>query len=283
MEYKYVIYEKEEHTATITLNRPEKRNAFDFPGQKGICDDFYAALNEADDDDDVKVVVIKGAGPSFCAGHDLNTVGRIYGMEPGKRRASERIRLKVDKDIYHKHLSLLLFNKVTIAQVHGHCIGEGSLMMNFCDLAIAADDAKISYADHRLGFAGSGSNLLPLFQSVGMKRARYLLLTGRALSGKEAVQMGLVSNSVPAEKLDEEVKALAKDIGLLPRDGLSIGKAATHLWYDALGLTKGWGLGYVTHTLFTNLRFESDEFNFFKQREKKGVTEAMHERDKRYD
>jgi enoyl-CoA hydratase len=283
MGYKYVIYEKEEHTAFITLNRPDKRNAFDFPGQGGICDDFYAALDEADDDDDVKVVVIKGAGPSFCAGHDLNTVGRIYGMEPEKRRASERIRLKVDKNIYQKHLYLLLFNKITIAQIHGHCIGEGSLMMNFCDIAIAADDAKISYADHRLGFAGSGSNLLPLFQSVGMKRARYLLLTGRPVSGRKAEEIGLVSKSVPAKRLDAEVKDLAKDIGLLPRDGISIGKAATHLWYDALGLTKGWGLGYVTHSFFTNLRFEPDEFNFFKQREEKGVTEAMHARDKRYE
>ncbi|MDP6549887.1 MAG: enoyl-CoA hydratase/isomerase family protein, partial [Dehalococcoidia bacterium] len=79
MDYKYVLYEKEGQAARITLNRPEKLNVIDFPGQGGILDNFYDALSEAEEDDDVKVVVIRGAGRSFCAGHDLEGVGFIYG------------------------------------------------------------------------------------------------------------------------------------------------------------------------------------------------------------
>ena len=118
MDYRYVLYEKEEAVARITLNRPEKLNVFDFPGQGGILDDFYAALEEAEEDDQVKVVVIRGAGRSFCAGHDLDSVGHVYGMgtgQPGERRASQRVRLKVDRRWMEHHMKLLLFPKITIA------------------------------------------------------------------------------------------------------------------------------------------------------------------------
>ena len=139
MDYQYVLYAKDGAIVRITLNRPEKLNVFDFPGQGGILDNFYAALGEAEEDDEVKVVVIRGAGRSPCAGHDLTTVGHVYGMgagQPGERRASQRIRLKVDRRWMECHLKLMLFPKVTIAQVHGHCIGEGTTKLEMCDLAI---------------------------------------------------------------------------------------------------------------------------------------------------
>ena len=100
MDYRYVLYEKEGAVVRITMNRPEKLNAFDFPDQSGILDDFYAALGDAEDDDGIKVVVIRGAGRSFCAGNDLESVGFVYGMgtgQPGERRANQRVRLKVDR------------------------------------------------------------------------------------------------------------------------------------------------------------------------------------------
>ncbi len=97
MDYRYVLYDKEGAVARVTMNRPEKLNAFDFPGQGGLLDDFYAALGEAGEDDEIKVVVIRGAGRSFCAGHDLEGVGFVYnGMgtgQPGDGRVSQRIRL----------------------------------------------------------------------------------------------------------------------------------------------------------------------------------------------
>ena len=91
------FYEKEGKIATITLNYPEKLNAMDFPGDGGICDSLYRdALDMAEEDDDIKVVMIKGAGRAFCAGHDLTRVGFVYGMEPGKR-VGQQARLKVDQ------------------------------------------------------------------------------------------------------------------------------------------------------------------------------------------
>ena len=285
MDYRYVLYEKEEAVARITLNRPEKLNVFDFPGQGGILDDFYAALEEAEEDDQVKVVVIRGAGRSFCAGHDLDSVGHVYGMgtgQPGERRASQRVRLKVDRRWMEHHMKLLLFPKITIAQVHGHCVGEGTIMMESCDLAVVADDAQISHAEQRLGFAGSGLNLLPLYLTVGMKRARELLITGRTISGTEAAEMGLANHAVPIDQLDQTVDALCAQISLLPADGIAIGKASNHWILDILGATSGLIQGYLTHTLFTNLRFEPEEFNFFRERRSSSTRTAFHARDERY-
>ena len=286
MTYQYVLYEKEGAVAKVTLNRPEKLNVFDFPGQGGILDQFYAALEEAEEDDEIKVVVIRGAGRSFCAGHDLDTVGHVYGMgtgQPGERRASQRIRLKVDRHWMEHHMKLLLFPKITIAQVHGHCVGEGAIIMEFCDLAVVANDARISHAEQRLGFAGSGLNLLPLYLSVGMKRARELLLTGRTISGIQAVEMGLANRAVPAEELEQTVADLCRELVLMPADGIAIGKASNHWILDILGATSGLVQGYVTHTLFTNLRFEPEEFNFFRERRNTSTRSAFHSRDERYD
>ena len=285
MDYHYVLYEKQDAVVRITLNRPEKLNVFDFPGQGGILDDFYAALGEAEEDDDVKVVVIRGAGRSFCAGHDLDSVGHVYGIgtgQPGERRASQRIRLKVDRRWMEQHMKLLLFPKITIAQIHGHCVGEGSIMMEACDMAVVADDAQISHAEQRLGFAGSGLNLIPLYLTVGMKRARELLITGRTISGTEAFQMGLANRAVPIDDLEGAVEELCQQVALLPADGIAIGKASHHWILDILGATSGLIQGYLTHTLFTNLRFEPEEFNFFRERRDTGTRSAFHSRDERY-
>jgi len=283
--YKYVLYEKEGEIARITLNKPEKLNVMDFPGDGGIFDDFMAALDEAAEDDELKVVIIRGAGRAFCAGHDLSRIFKVYeeqDKEPGKRRPSQRARLKIDREWLAGHQKLMLFPKITIAQVHGHCIGEGAAIAEFSDIAIVADDAHISHAEQRLGFAGSGANLIPLFQMVGYKRARELVLTGRAIDGKEAERIGLVTKSVPFDKLEEEVNKMAKEICLLPRDGIAIGKASNHQILDILGLTQGWLQGYMTHTLFTNLRFEPDEYNFVRQRKDEGTRTGIHKRDDRY-
>ena len=284
MDYKYVLYEKEGEIARITLNRPEKLNVMDFPGDGGICDDFYAAMDEAAVDDELKVVIIKGAGRAFCAGHDLTRIYYVYeekDKEPGKRRPSQRARLDVDRPWIGKQCGILVFPKVTIAQVHGHCIGEGAIISEFCDITIVADDAHISHAEQRLGFAGAG-NFLLLFQMLGYKRARELVLSGRAMDGKEAERIGWATRSVPFDKLEEEVNRTANEIALLPADGIAIGKAANHQMMDILGITQGWQLGYLTHTLFTNLRYEPDEYNFVRQRRDEGARTGFHKRDERY-
>lgn len=281
-----VIYEKvEDNVARITLNCPDKLNVWQFVG--GMTDQFYSALKEAVDDDDVKVVIIRGAGRAFSAGHDLTEVGFVYGYgsgQPGERRPSQRTRLKLDRlNWWQHHLEVFLCPKITIAQVHGYCIGEGLAIASCCDLAVAAEDAQIGHTEQRLGFAGSGIGTLNiLILTVGLKRAVDLMLTGRQIDGTEAERIGLVNKAVSIDKLEEEVMRMAKAMTLLPRDGIAIGKATRHMMYDTLGLTAGFATGYYSHAFFTNLRWESDEYNFFKQRRDKSAKAGFHGRDARY-
>ncbi|MBW2270352.1 MAG: enoyl-CoA hydratase/isomerase family protein [Deltaproteobacteria bacterium] len=285
MSYENVICERQGAIARITLNKPEKLNAFDFPGQGGMFDDFQAALGEVEEDDDVKVVIIKGSGRAFSSGHDLNTIYNVYGGGQGKkgeRRPSQRARLNIDRKWIEGHQRIMLFPKITIAQIHGHCLGEGVAIMEMCDVAIAAEDAQVGHVEQRIGFAGSGINLIPFYLHVGVRRARELLLTGRAISGKEAAEIGWVTRAVPFDQLEVEVERAAKEMTLLPKDGIAIGKAAHHQIADILGMTQGWHQGYVSHTMFTNLRFEEGEYNLLKHRKEQGTRTAFHGRDDRY-
>lgn len=285
MEFEKVIYEKDGNRATVTLNYPEKLNVWNFKG--GMTDGFCAALDEAEEDDEIKVVVIKGAGTSFSAGHNLEEVGHVYGMgtgKPGERRPSQRIRLKLDRMIFGEfHRRMLLFPKVTIAQLHGYALGDGIDIALLCDMAVAAEDAQIGWTAQRLGFGGASPALTNLIFSVGWKRAIELVMTGRLLSGKEAAEIGLVCKAVPRDKLDEEVDKLAKAVMLQPRDGIALGKAYRELVYDSLGLTRSPTMFYIMHTLGTNLRWEPDEYSFFKERRDKGARTAFHKRDERYE
>ena len=283
--YGTTIYEKDGNVATIVMNRPEKLNTWDWPGQGGLTDDFSKALTLAEEDDEIKVVIIKGAGRCFCAGHDLTTVGFVYGMgtgQPGERRANQRIRLDIDRKHLDLHKRLFLFPKLTIAQVHGYCIGEGLLLVEECDCAIVAEDAQIGHVDNRLGFAGLVGTMNILIMTVGLKRALDLLLTGRIIDGKEAERIGLVTKAVPADLLSEEVNRAAQTFCLLPRDGIAIGKAARHSAYGSLGLLDSYTNGYIGHTLFTNLSWEPDEYNFFKERRDKGAKAGFHGLHARY-
>lgn len=285
MSYQFIIYEEEGEIGRITFNKPDKLNVMDFPGDGGIYDEFMSALDRANDNDHLKVLIIKGAGRSFCAGHDLSRIYKVYeeqDKEPGKRRPSQRSRLKIDRKWLEGHQKILLSPKMTIAQVHGHCIGEGAIIAEMCDIAVVADDAKISHAEQRLGFAGSGVNLIPLFQMVGYKKARWMLLTGDSMNGVEAERIGWASKSVPYDKLEEETNSIAERLVLLPRDGIAIGKATNHFICDILGFNEGLVQAYLSHTLFTNLRWEPDEYNFVKERKRKGVREGIHKRDERY-
>ena len=289
MNYEKIIYEKEGKgpIARITFNDPDKLNRF--PWQSGMTAEFMAALDEAEQDDDISIVILKGAGRAFTAGHDLAEVVGIYGYGTGKegekaRRPSQRIRLRLDRKMFlEEHRRILVYPKITIAQVHGYCFGFGLMMSECCDFIIAAEDALFAHPEQRIGFAGGGMGTVAvLMLTVGLKRAVDLLVTGRTIDGKEAERIGLVTRAVPVDKLEEETNKLAQTIALLPRDGVAVGKATRHLIYDRLGLTDGFTYGYITHTLFTNLRYEDDEWNFVKERREKGTREAFHERDARY-
>lgn len=288
MQYKTIIYAKEEFSegavATITMNRPEKLNAMDVQ----LTEDMMAGLTQAEEDDDVKAIILKGAGPSFSAGYDLQRVYYVYGGGTGKpedttRRPSQRSRFRYDRWRSETLRRIFTCQKVTIAQVHGHCVGGGLYASLCCDLTIAAEDALIGHSEQRLGFAGT-MYVLPIeIMLIGQKKARELLLTGKLLDGREAERIGLINKAVPADKLEEETMKLAKSITLMPRDGLAIGKVFSNLAYDTLGMMSSFTQGYIGHSFFTNSRFEPGEFNFLKARRDKGVKNSFIERDKRYE
>jgi len=275
-----VLYEKKDGKAYITLNRPEKRNALTY----AAFDRLMALLEDAQRDDDIRVVVIRGAGGHFCAGHDLAEIGSEYGFDPsGKgRRPSQRARLDFDRRHLQQFRDLLYCSKPTVALVRGYCVGAGLHIVEACDLAIASDAAKMGHPEQKAGLAGAAYMTAWNIMAAGPKKARELLLIADVLAPQEAVQMGLINKVVPDDELEAAGEEWADRIARLPRDAIAIGKAAAHMALDSLGMTSQFTHGYVLHALSTNIRYESDEYNFMKQRRENGVRAATHGRESRF-
>jgi enoyl-CoA hydratase len=276
--YQNVIYEKDGYVAKITLNRPEARNPLD---RSVTLPELNDAISVAEWDDNVKVIIFKGAGPAFCAGYDLSEVGFMYGMQepnPGEsvRRPSQRIRLLQDRYMQCEFMRHVLYcQKTTIAQLHGYCLGGGLMMAEKCDMILAAEDCKIGFVEERLGTGGNTMSPTLVFR-VGLTKALELEITGKMISGTEAARINLVNRAVPADKLEAEVNELAQGISLYSRDGLAVSKTCRHAVYESLGCSQWFTTAYWGHTLMTNMQWEPDEYNFFKERRDQGVTRAAH-------
>jgi enoyl-CoA hydratase len=279
-----IVTEREGAIARLVMNRPDKHNALRFAD----LDVLVEALHEAEADDDVKVIILKGRGPSFCAGHDYNDAIKSYGLEPdakgGKpRRPSQRSRLQRDRRLGENYMAFQNSAKPVIAQVHGHCTGAGMYLAELVDLTIAAEDARFSHAEQRLGLAGNTWHLNTLILTYGSKKARELLLLGEPFDGREAERLGLVNRAVPADQLESTVEDWAQRISKHARDALVTGKAMHQMALDSLGGSQQFYRGTVGHTLGTNLRYEDDEFNILRERKDVGTTSAFKNRDKRFE
>lgn len=277
-----VTYEPRDGRAYITFRRDEKRNALTYE----MFDRLMEHMEAAERDDDVRVVIFRGEGRDFSTGHDLGQVGGAeYGFskEPGARRPSQRIRLSFDKRHVEQFRQILYCTKPTLSLVQGYCVGAGLYVVEASDLAIAAEDAKIGHPEQKMGLAGASYMTSINILAMGPKKAREVLLLGETMSGIEAARIGLVNKAVPASELEAAGEDWAERIVRLPRDAIAIGKAATHLALDSLGMTSQFVHGYVMHALGTNIRYEPDENNFMRERRSKGVTGAAHSRESRYD
>ena len=279
-----ILVEKDGPVARLILNRPEKHNALKFDD----LDTLVEALHEAEADDDIQVIVLKGRGQSFCSGHDYNDAVRSYGLEvtePGvkPRRPSQRSRLLRDRKLGENYMAFQYSLKPVIAQVQGWCTGAGLYLVELVDLAIAADDARFSHSEQRLGLAGNTWHLNTQIMTYGPKKARELLLLGDNFDGRDAERLGLVNQSVPQEQLESTVEDWARRVAQHPRDALVTGKAMFQMALDSLGGSQQFYRGYVGHTLGTNLRLEEDEYNFLRERRDKGTTAAFKERNKVFD
>ncbi|VVE18150.1 enoyl-CoA hydratase/isomerase family protein [Pandoraea nosoerga] len=279
-----ILVEKDGPIARLILNRPEKHNALKFDD----LDTLVEALHEAEGDDDIKVIILKGRGASFCSGHDYNDAVRSYGLEPTvpgvkPRRPSQRTRLLRDRKLGENYMAFQYSLKPVIAQVQGWCTGAGLYLVELVDLAIAAHDARFSHSEQRLGLAGNTWHLNSQILTYGPKKARELLLLGDNFDGRDAERLGLVNQTVPADELEATVEAWARRIAQHPRDALVTGKAMFQMALDSLGGSQQFHRGYVGHTLGTNLRLEEDEYNFLRERRDKGTTEAFKTRNKAFE
>ncbi|SDH51258.1 enoyl-CoA hydratase/isomerase family protein [Pseudonocardia oroxyli] len=278
-----ILVERDGAVGRLVMNRPEKHNALRF----GDLDILVEALHSLEDDDEIKVIVLKGSGKSFCSGHDYNDAASSYGLEPGKdgsrpRRPSQRKRLARDRRLGENYKAFQYALKPVIAQVHGVCTGAGLYLVELVDLAVAADDTRFSHAEQRLGLAGNTWHLNSQILQYGPKRARELLLLGDDFDGPTARDMGLVNRSVPFPELEGTVEDWVHRIAQHPRDALVTGRAMWQMAMDSLGGSDQFARGYVGHTLGTNLRFEDDEFNFLKERARTGTREAFASRQRHY-
>jgi enoyl-CoA hydratase len=227
MDFETIIFEQQGPTAIITLNRPERRNALSLALQRELA----AALNEADDRTAVHSVVLRGAGPHFCAGADLSE----YAADRGP---AYRGRAEIDDDIWRleqaQRLRMTLFDmhKPVIAQVHGTCIGVGTDLASLCDMVIVADDARIGFPPVR--DLGTPPGHMWLYQ-CGPQWAKRLLLTGDSVTGRDAAKIGLALKSVPKAKLEAEVMRLAGRMALVDPHLLSANKRLVNLGLELMG------------------------------------------------
>jgi methylglutaconyl-CoA hydratase len=195
--YATLKYEKDGAIATVTLNRPDKRNAL----SSTMIDELLGALNVADNDGAVRVVILTGAGKAFCSGMDLETLQSIANQTGAQNLADSRQMARMFHRIYS-------FPKPLITAVNGAAVAGGCGIATFSDITLAVPEAKFGYTEVRIGFIPALVSVI-LRRQVGEKRARELALTGRIFDAAEAFRLGLVTEIVPAEKLMERAHEVA--------------------------------------------------------------------------
>ena len=251
----------------LTMNRPEKRNSLIHPLRGAILE----ALQEADMDPDVKVSIIRGAGPSFSSGYDLSGANAGHAM-PFFTAGGEG---QWPRHVTEGWMSIWDLAKPVIAQVHGYCLAGGSELATCCDLVYIAEDAQMGYPATRFGVPDMHFHTWFL----GMRRAMEMMMTGDSISGVEAVAEGWANRAFPADKLEKEVLAVAERITKTPTDLTQLNKRVVHRQMEIMGLRTGIRAG----TELCALGIHTDSMKVFLGNIKdKGLTEALTDRDSEY-
>ncbi len=211
----------------ITLNRPDQRN----PLSNALRTELFDALEAADRDEGVAVIVIRGAGSSFCAGYDLKT-----NVAEGQPWHSAGGLGNWPRHVVEGCFRMWDLATPLIAQVHGYCLAGGTELATGCDLVYVAEDAQIGYPVVR-SMSPPDNQFYPWL--VGMRRAMEMMLTGDSISGIEAVECGFANRAYPAAELENAVLAIAERVARVPADIQQINKRAVHRQMDAMGLRAG--------------------------------------------
>ncbi|MEI8302121.1 MAG: enoyl-CoA hydratase-related protein [Burkholderiales bacterium] len=208
----------------ITLNRPEKRNALN----NRLRGEIFATLEAHDRDPEVKLTIIRGAGAAFSSGYDLsanNTVAQPYHTAGGLGQWA--------RHVVEGWFRVWDLAKPVIAQVHGYCLAGGTELATACDLVYVADDAQIGYPPVRL-MSPPDMQFHPWM--MGMRQAMESMLTGDALSGREAAEKGWATRAFPLEQLEAEVLSVAERVAKLPTELAAINKRSVHRAMEAMGM-----------------------------------------------
>jgi enoyl-CoA hydratase len=267
-----VLYEKiDKHIALITFNRPDRLNAMLAPHS---FLELGRKIARAEDDDEVKVIILTGAGRGFCAGVDLRrTPVEDAGLRPGKRLPqSLRMRMRT-----YGGPDLIYCDKTVIAAVNGPCVAAGFGYMISCDIVIASTEARFGEPEARIGFAGFSPSLHMLALKAGVNRARAMQLTGRIVKPEEFMAWGIVESVVAPEQLMEETLRYAQAVAWHSTDNLMLGRRSMRMFWDLMGYSTWERWSHIAHPLFTNVVWRDDEYNFFKERNNKGLKAALKE------
>lgn len=208
----------------ITLNRPEKRNALN----NRLRAEIFQTLEEHDRDDAVKVSIIRGAGPCFSAGYDLGADNRREQPYHTAGGAGQWAR-----HVTEGWFRIWDLAKPVIAQVHGWCLAGGSELATACDLVYVAEDAQIGYPPVRL-MSPPDMQFHPWL--MGLRQSMELMLTGDALSGREAAEKGFATRAYPLDRLEAEVLGVAERVAKLPSELAQINKRSVHRAMEIMGL-----------------------------------------------
>ena len=263
---KIIVDQPSEFVKRITLNRPDKRN----PLSNELRAELFHALETGDQDPDVRVMIIRGAGSCFSAGYDLQS------------------NVAVDQPFYTagglgnwpRHVVEGFFKiwdlaKPVIAQVHGYCLAGGTELATACDLVYVADDAKIGYPVVR-SISPPDNQFYPWI--VGLRRAMEMMLTGDHMSGAEAVECGFANRAFSEAELEENVLAIASRVAMTPSDLQQINKRAVHRQMDAMGIRAGIRAGTEMQQLATYTATTQAHLAEIRQ----GLTQALSKRDEAF-
>jgi enoyl-CoA hydratase len=270
LNYETIKYSvNKDRIARIVLNRPERFNAINAE----LAKELELAVEEANRDDNVHVIIVEGSGKGFCGGFDLKEFAE--GETPWNQDMpwDPLIDYRMMKQFSERFQSLWKSYKPTIAKVHGAAVAGGSELALSCDMTIMSEDARIGYPPARVwGCPVTGMWV----HRLGVEKAKRMLLTGDIIDGKEAKNIGLVLDAVPADKLEEAVMKLAKRMSSVPKNQLMMQKLMINTAYENMGLATTQTLA----TLFDGVTRHSPEGIAFRQHAaKEGFPAAVKLRD----
>jgi enoyl-CoA hydratase/carnithine racemase len=268
-----VIYETKGRVAHIRLNRPEVRNAID----PQMMRDLPEALREADADDEIRVIVLSGAGRSFGSGYDLKTDwGGAYGKPAGHTPASMRRALR---DSAMLEFGPWDCEKPTVAMVRGACLAGSCELAMMCCITIASETAFFGEPEIRFS---SAPPVMVMPWLIGLKKARELLYLGETIDAAEALRLGMINRVVPDDKLEEHTFGFARRVANVDLEALKTTKAAINRGAEIAGFRAAMDYGLETGSILNTT--PSETYKQFKEIAKKeGVAAAVRWREAQFD